>query len=40
MLLYARYSLKDDLILYFFLCIPASAADAAKVNPNGIKALS
>ena len=23
----------------FFLCIPASAADAAAVNPKGIKAL-
>ena len=23
-----------------FLCIPASAADAAAVNPNGIKTLS
>ena len=22
-----------------FLCIPASAADTAAVNPNGIKAL-
>ena len=22
-----------------FLCIPASAADAAAVNPNGIKTL-
>ena len=25
--------------LRFFLCIPASAADAAAVNPNGIKTL-
>ena len=24
-------------ILRFFLCIPASAADAAAVNPRGIK---
>ena len=33
--------MKDDyaLILRFFLCIPASAADAAAVNPNGIKTL-
>ena len=23
----------------FFLCIPASATDAAAVNPNGIKTL-
>ena len=23
----------------FFLCIPASAADAASVNPSGIKTL-
>ena len=29
----------DDLILRLFLCIPASAADAAAVNPNGIKTL-
>ena len=27
------------LILRFFLCIPASAADAAAVNPKGIKTL-
>ena len=26
-------------ILRFFLCIPASAADAAAVNPNGTKTL-
>ena len=25
---------------YIFLCIPASAVDAAAVNPNGIKTLS
>ena len=35
MLLYYCY----DLILRFFLCIPASAADAAAVNPRGIKTL-
>ena len=29
-----------SLILRFFLCIPASAADAAAVNPKVIKALS
>ena len=28
-----------DLILIFFLCIPADAADAAAVNPKGIKSL-
>ena len=27
------------LILLFFLCITASAADAAAVNPKGIKIL-
>ena len=27
------------MILIFFLCIPASAAHAAAVNPKGIKAL-
>ena len=27
------------LILRFFLCIPASAADDAAVNPRGIKTL-
>ena len=26
-------------ILRFFLCIPASAADASSVDPNGIKTL-
>ena len=32
--------MKDNsLILKFFLCIPASAADAAAVNPKGIKTL-
>ena len=31
--------MKDDQILRFFLCIPASAADAAAVNPKGIKTL-
>ena len=29
----------DDQILRLFLCIPASATDAAAVNPNGIKTL-
>ena len=29
-----------SLILIFFLCIPASAADATAVNPKGIKTLS
>ena len=28
------------LILIFFLCIPASAADAAAVNPKEVKTLS
>ena len=28
-----------DQIINFFLCIPASAADAAAVNPNGTKTL-
>ena len=28
-----------DQILRFFFCIPASAADAAAANPNGIKTL-
>ena len=27
----------DNQMLRFFLCIPASAADAAAVNPEGIK---
>ena len=27
------------MILIFFLCIPASAADAAAVNPKGINTL-
>ena len=35
----AEPSPKDDQILRFFLCIPASAADAAAVNPKGIKTL-
>ena len=40
MLYYAKRSLKDnDLILRFFLCIPASAVYAAAVNPKGIKTL-
>ena len=29
----------DDLILRFFLCIPASAVATAAVNPKGIKIL-
>ena len=29
----------DDPILRVLLCIPASAADAAAVNPKGIKTL-
>ena len=29
----------DDQILRFLLCIPVSTADAATVNPNGIKTL-
>ena len=28
-----------DQIIRFFLCIPASAADADAVNPNGMKML-
>ena len=28
-----------DLILIFFLCITATAADAAAVNPKGIKTI-
>ena len=31
------FSYYFDPILRFFLCIPASAADAAAVNPKGIK---
>ena len=31
--------MKDSLILIFFLCIPASAVDAAAVNTKGIKTL-
>ena len=27
------------MVVRFFLCIPASAADAAAVNPRGIKTL-
>ena len=33
------YYAKDDQILRFFLYIPASAADAGAVNPNGIITL-
>ena len=37
---YAKWRMKDDYaILVFFLCIPASVADAAAVNPKGIKTL-
>ena len=39
-MLYAMHGNNDDfLILIFFLCIPASAVDAAAVNPKGIKTL-
>ena len=31
--------MKDYLNLIFFLCIPASAANVAAVNPEGIKTL-
>ena len=31
--------MKDYQILRFFLCIPASVADAAAVNHKGIKTL-
>ena len=37
MLLIAEQRRKNDPKI--FLCIPASAPDAAAVNPNGIKAL-
>ena len=42
MLYYAKQRTKDDYdpILIFFLCIPASAADAAAVNPKRINTLS
>ena len=37
---YAKQRTKDDdPILIFFLCIPASAADTAAVNPKGINIL-
>ena len=37
---YPKRRTKDnDLIIRFFLCIPTSAADAAVVNPKGIKTL-
>ena len=41
MLYYAKQRRKnnEDQIPRFFLNIPASAADAAAVNPNGIKTL-
>ena len=29
----------DNLILIFFLCIPASAADAAAASPKGVNTL-
>ena len=40
-MLYVKQRIKDDyyLILIFFLCIPASAADAGAVNPNRINTL-
>ena len=33
--------MKDDYLILrlFFLCIPTSAADAAAVNPKGIKTV-
>ena len=39
LLLFAEQRTKDDWILRFILCIPASAADAIAVNPKGIKTL-
>ena len=36
---YAKQRKNYDLILRFFLCILASAADAAAVNLRGIKTL-
>ena len=40
-MLYAEQRKNGDyyLILIFFLCIPASAADATAVNPKGINTL-
>ena len=37
--MFAKQKTKDDLILIFFLCIPLSSADAATVNPNGIRTV-
>ena len=38
---YSKLSLNDVcLILRFFLCISASAADVAAVNPKGINTFS
>ena len=37
MLSYERPRTKDDFQNLIFLCIAASAADAAAVNPKGIK---
>ena len=34
-----RKSDDDQILRFFFLCIPASAADTAAVNPKGIKTL-
>ena len=41
MLQYAKQRRENDgdQILRFILCIPASAADAPAVNPNGVKIL-
>ena len=39
MILSILYYAKDDFQTLKFFCIPASAADAAAVNPKGIKTL-
>ena len=39
LLLFAEQRTKDDWILRFILCIPASTADAIAANPKGIKTL-
>ena len=39
MLYYVKQRTKDDFPILRFSCIPASAADAAAVNPKGIKTL-
>ena len=39
MLYYVKQRTKDDFLILRFSCIPASAADAAAVNPKGIKTL-